>query len=93
MMMTCAYDAIAKEWRIRSYILYAFIFHYCVPMMLVFFFYIQIVKAVVLHERMLREQAKKMNVESLRSGQVTLSWMNQSLKNTMIPNYPAGFFS
>ena len=32
------------------------------------FFYSQIVMAVVKHERALKEQAKKMNVESLRQG-------------------------
>lgn len=38
-----------------------------IPMVLVFFFYSSIVKAVWAHEHALREQAKKMNVESLRS--------------------------
>ena len=37
---------------------------------MVIFFYTQIVKAVVAHESALKAQAKKMNVDSLRSNQV-----------------------
>ncbi len=40
-------------------------------MLFVIFFYSQIVKAVVAHEAALKAQAKKMNVDSLRSGQVS----------------------
>ena len=38
-------------------------------MLFIIFFYSQIVGAVVAHERALRAQAKKMNVESLRSNE------------------------
>ena len=37
-------------------------------MLLAIYFYSRIVLAVVVHEANLRAQAKKMNVESLRSG-------------------------
>ena len=40
-------------------------------MLFVIFFYSQIVRAVVAHESALKAQAKKMNVDSLRSGQVS----------------------
>ena len=36
-------------------------------MTIMIFFYTQIVKAVVMHEAALKAQAKKMNVDSLRS--------------------------
>ncbi len=41
-------------------------------MLIVIFFYSQIVKAVVAHEAALKAQAKKMNVDSLRSNAVSL---------------------
>ena len=70
MLVTCSYDYLSEDWKSKSFVLYAFIFNYCVPMSLVIFFYIQIVGAVVSHEKALRAQAKKMNVESLRSNEV-----------------------
>ena len=66
--MTCSYDYLSEDWNHKSFILYAFIGNYCLPMLSVIFLYSQIVKAVVAHEASLRAQAKKMNVESLRSG-------------------------
>lgn len=46
-----------------------FTFSYLIPMSLIIYYYSQIVSNVVHHEKTLREQAKKMNVESLRSNQ------------------------
>lgn len=69
--ITCSYDYLSEDWNHKSFILYAFIFNYVVPMLFVIFFYSQIVVAVVSHEKALKAQAKKMNVDSLRSGQVS----------------------
>lgn len=44
-----------------------FTFSYVVPMSMIIYYYSQIVSHVFAHEKALREQAKKMNVESLRS--------------------------
>ena len=52
--------------------MYAFINNYFFPLILNIYFYSSIVKAVVSHEAALRAQAKKMNVESLRSNQVRI---------------------
>ena len=52
----------------RTFILFAYIFNYFTPMLLISVFYYSIVKAVVAHEAALKAQAKKMNVDSLRSG-------------------------
>merc|ERR1719412_2980897 len=65
--LTCSYDYLTEDWNHKSYILYAFIMNYSIPMCIVIFFYSQIVRAVVAHEAALKAQAKKMNVESLRS--------------------------
>ena len=44
-----------------------FTFSYVIPMSMIIYFYSQIVSHVINHEKALKEQAKKMNVESLRS--------------------------
>ena len=54
-----------------SYGIYAFVMHYCLPLLCTIFFYSSIVKAVVAHEAALKKQAKKMNVDSLRSNAVS----------------------
>ena len=70
LFITCSYDYLSDDWNHKSFILYAFVFNYCLPVTLVLFFYSQIVKAVVAHEAALKAQAKKMNVDSLRSNAV-----------------------
>ena len=72
LFITCSYDYLSDDWNHKSFILYAFIFNYCVPVTFVIFFYSQIVKAVVSHEAALKAQAKKMNVDSLRSNPVRI---------------------
>ena len=72
LFMTCSYDFFTDDWNHKSYILYAFINNYLFPMLCVIFFYSQIVKAVVSHEAALKKQAKKMNVDSLRSNVVSI---------------------
>jgi len=67
LLVTCSYDYLTQEWNTKSFMAYAFIFNYTCPVIMIITFYTQIVKAVVAHEAALRAQAKKMNVESLRS--------------------------
>ena len=50
-----------------SYTLTLFVADYCTPLAIIVYCYYFIVKAIVNHERALREQAAKMNVTSLRS--------------------------
>ena len=71
MLFTCSYDYLKDDWNHKSYVLFGFFFCYMIPMVTVFFFYSSIVKAVWAHEHALREQAKKMNVDSLRSNAVS----------------------
>jgi r-opsin len=68
--VTCSYDYLTEDWNHKTYIIYAFVLNYMLPMIIVIFFYSQIVKAVISHESALKAQAKKMNVESLRSNAV-----------------------
>ena len=84
--MTCSYDYLTEDWNHKSYVLYAFILNYALPMVIVIFFYSQIVKAVISHETALKAQAKKMNVESLRSNTVSHNFIfRNDLRNNLIP--------
>ena len=81
--ITCAYDYLSEDFlRAKSFVLYAFIGNYCIPMLLAIYFYAKIVVAVVAHEANLRQQAKKMNVESLRAGDQVLDILQLYLYGT-----------
>ncbi|XP_059083601.1 compound eye opsin BCRH2-like isoform X2 [Tigriopus californicus] len=67
LLNACAFNYLSEDWKGKSYILFLVFFNLCLPLGFIIFFYSHIVKAVVNHERALKEQAKKMNVESLRS--------------------------
>ena len=78
LLVTCSYDYMAVDWNRKSFLLYAFIGNYCIPMVIMIFFYIKIVKAVIMHEAALKLQARKMNVDSLRSSVSTHLKFNYS---------------
>ncbi|CAH2263061.1 opsin-1-like [Pararge aegeria] len=67
-MTACGTDYFDKSWQNRSYILLYSIACYYAPLLLIIYSYFFIVQAVAAHEKAMREQAKKMNVTSLRSG-------------------------
>ncbi|XP_018314937.1 long wavelength sensitive opsin 2 isoform X2 [Mycetomoellerius zeteki] len=67
-MTACGTDYLAKDWSSKSYILVYSIFVYYTPLLTIIYSYYFIVSTVAAHERSMREQAKKMNVQSLRSG-------------------------
>ena len=67
LLITCTYDFLSTGMNERTFILFAYIFNYFIPLFLIGTFYYSIVKAVVMHEAALKAQAKKMNVDSLRS--------------------------
>ena len=75
---------------VNHFVLYAYIFNYCIPVSSCIFFYSQIVLAVVKHEAALREQAKKMNVESLRQGDhvCTFPRVILAMRINLLENYP-----
>ncbi|XP_021938927.1 opsin, ultraviolet-sensitive-like isoform X3 [Zootermopsis nevadensis] len=68
-LTSCSFDYLTKTPENQFFVVTIFIFSYILPMSLIIYFYSQIVSHVVNHEKALREQAKKMNVESLRSNQ------------------------
>jgi len=66
-MTACGLDYLNKEWFSRSYIMVYAVFVYFMPLFIIIYSYFYIVQAVFQHEQEMREQAKKMNVASLRS--------------------------
>ena len=70
--MTCSFDYLTDSVNNMAFTAFFFGFCYVLPLLFIIFFYSQIVMAVVSHERALKAQAKKMNVDSLRSNEVTV---------------------
>nr|ART30082.1 opsin [Heliconius sara] len=66
-MTACGTDYFDQSFSNRSYILLYSIACYYAPLFLIIYSYFFIVQAVAAHEKAMREQAKKMNVASLRS--------------------------
>ncbi|XP_012278726.1 rhodopsin [Orussus abietinus] len=68
-MTACGTDYLNKDWLSRSYILVYSFYCYYLPFFLICYSYWFIIQAVSAHEKNMREQAKKMNVASLRSSE------------------------
>ncbi|XP_037945297.1 opsin Rh6-like [Teleopsis dalmanni] len=68
-LTVCGTDYFAKDWWNRSYIMVYFVWVYVTPLSTIIYSYWYIMKAVRIHEQQMREQAKKMNVASLRNSE------------------------
>ncbi|XP_072397619.1 opsin, ultraviolet-sensitive-like [Diabrotica undecimpunctata] len=68
-LTTCSFDYLTRTFNNKVFVGTIFTFSYVFPMSMIIYFYSQIVSKVFSHEKALREQAKKMNVESLRANQ------------------------
>ncbi|CAG0917553.1 unnamed protein product [Notodromas monacha] len=68
-MTVCGTDSMSEDWVSRSYVIAYAVWVYFLPLLTILYCYFQIVKAVAEHEEQMREQAKKMNVQSLRSSE------------------------
>nr|BAP11278.1 B-sensitive opsin [Pachliopta aristolochiae] len=66
-LTTCSFDYFTDDQDTKVFVACIFVWSYAIPMTLICYFYSQLFSAVRLHERMLQEQAKKMNVKSLAS--------------------------
>uniref|UniRef100_A0A182K286 G-protein coupled receptors family 1 profile domain-containing protein n=1 Tax=Anopheles christyi TaxID=43041 RepID=A0A182K286_9DIPT len=66
-MTACGTDYLTDDWFHKSYILVYSVFVYYTPLFTIIYAYVFIIKAVSAHEKNMREQAKRMNVQSLRS--------------------------
>ncbi|XP_054288542.1 opsin-3-like [Macrosteles quadrilineatus] len=68
-LTTCSFDYLTQDENTRVFVGSIFVYSYCIPMFLIILFYSQLIGHVRQHEKMLKEQAKKMNVKSLSSNQ------------------------
>lgn len=70
-LTSCTFDYLTDTFDNHMFVGTIFTFSYVFPMTFIIYYYSQIVSHVVNHEKALKAQAKKMNVESLRSNQDT----------------------
>ncbi|XP_022908130.1 opsin-1 [Onthophagus taurus] len=68
-MTSCGTDYLSHSWLSKSYLIVYACFVYFLPLFTIIYSYFFIVQAVCAHEEAMREQAKKMNVASLRSSE------------------------
>nr|WCQ76402.1 ultraviolet sensitive opsin 2 [Byrrhus pilula] len=68
-LTACSFDYLMDTFDNHMFVAVIFVCSYVIPMSMIIYFYSQIVSHVVNHEKALKEQAKKMNVASLRSNQ------------------------
>ena len=68
-MTACGTDYLTQTWLSKSYIIIYSFFVYFFPLLAIIYSYFFILRAVSAHEKNMREQAKKMNVASLRSAE------------------------
>ncbi|XP_071532849.1 opsin, ultraviolet-sensitive-like [Panulirus ornatus] len=66
-LTTCSFDYLTEDENTRTFVAAIFFFAFIVPCVLIMYFYSQIYGHVRAHEKAMRAQAKKMNVENLRS--------------------------
>nr|WCQ76388.1 ultraviolet sensitive opsin 1 [Capnodis tenebrionis] len=77
-LTACSFDYLTDTFDNRLFVASIFTCSYVFPMVLIIYYYSQIVSHVIRHEKALKDQAKKMNVDSLRSNQ------NQANQSTEI---------
>nr|APY20524.1 short wavelength sensitive opsin [Chrysis viridula] len=68
-LTTCSFDYLTDDQDTKVFVVAIFTWSYVFPLLLIIYFYAQLIKSVQTHEKMLRDQAKKMNVKSLVSNQ------------------------
>ncbi|XP_045464394.1 opsin, ultraviolet-sensitive-like isoform X1 [Harmonia axyridis] len=68
-LTACSFDYLTTTFDNRMFVAVIFTCSYVIPMSMIIFFYSRIVSTIFSHEKALRDQAKKMNVDSLRSNQ------------------------
>lgn len=64
-LTTCSFDYLTDDDDTRVFTACIFVWAYFIPMLLIVIFYSKLFSHIQAHEKMLKEQAKKMNVQSL----------------------------
>nr|BAQ54709.1 opsin, short-wavelength sensitive type [Sympetrum frequens] len=67
-LTTCSFDYMTDGKSTQLFVTAIFAWSYCFPLVMIALFYSKILSHVREHERMLKEQAKRMNVKSLSQG-------------------------
>nr|BAQ54731.1 opsin, short-wavelength sensitive type [Orthetrum albistylum] len=67
-LTTCSFDYLTEGKATQLFTITIFVWAYIIPLLLIALFYSRIISHVREHEKMLREQAKRMNVKSLSQG-------------------------
>jgi len=67
-LSSCSIDYLSKDFNSLSYGIFVACWSYCLPLSVIIYAYVFIVKTVVAHESAMRAQAKKMGVGSLKAG-------------------------
>nr|BAQ54806.1 opsin, short-wavelength sensitive type [Anotogaster sieboldii] len=67
-LTTCSFDYLTEGKPTQLFTITIFVWAYIIPLLLIALFYSKIISHVREHEKMLREQAKRMNVKSLSQG-------------------------
>lgn len=68
-LTTCSFDFLTEDQDTKVFVSSIFVWSYVIPLIFIIYFYSQLLQSIRNHEKMLREQAKKMNVKSLVSNQ------------------------
>lgn len=55
-LTTCSFDFLTDDDDTRVFVVCIFVWSYCIPMVLIIYFYSQLLKSVRQHEKMLRDQ-------------------------------------
>nr|XP_033336141.1 opsin, blue-sensitive [Megalopta genalis] len=68
-LTTCSFDFLTEDQDTKVFVSSIFVWSYVIPLIFIIYFYSQLFQSIRNHEKMLKEQAKKMNVKSLVSNQ------------------------
>nr|BAQ54871.1 opsin, short-wavelength sensitive type [Anax parthenope] len=68
-LTTCSFDYMKEGKNTQLFVMCIFAWSYVIPLLMIALFYSRILSQVRMHEKMLKEQAKRMNVQSLSQGQ------------------------
>ena len=59
--MTCSYEYVTEDWNKQSFILFAFICNYCIPLALILCCYTAIIKAIFFKEDAMKRARMKIS--------------------------------
>ncbi|XP_073821216.1 opsin Rh5-like [Musca autumnalis] len=72
-LTSCSFDYLSQDDETRYFVQSMFVWAYCIPMITICVYYTKLFLHVRDHEKMLADQAKKMNIKSLSANQNSMS--------------------